>query len=199
MDLDEHRFSACRRAAKQLLRILLIAGSLETASPIRRQQLRNRFDHPSRRFGRAGNGEASVAWKKLAENEAATLLPILDAMDGANDYALNWLRVAIESIAERELKAGKALPIPDLGNFLLDARHHPRARRLAFELIARVDPGTTDKLLGGMLNDPSLEIRYDAVQKVIGQASQSLSSSNRPAQRCCSNRRWQPPATQAGG
>jgi len=27
-----------------------------------------------------------------------------------------------------------------------------------------------------MLNDPSLEIRYDAVQKVIGQASQSLSS-----------------------
>jgi len=39
--------------------------------------------------------------------EAATLLPILDAMDGANDYALNWLRVAIESIAERELKQAK--------------------------------------------------------------------------------------------
>jgi hypothetical protein len=180
MDLDEHRFSACRRGAKQVLRILLIAGSLETgfADPPPTVTESLRIIRAVGSEGR-GNGEASVAWKKLAENEAATLLPILDAMDGANDYALNWLRAAIESIAERELKAGKALPIPELGNFLLDARHHPRARRLAFELIARVDPGTTDKLLGGMLNDPSLEIRYDAVQKVIGQASQSLSSSNR--------------------
>ena len=92
-------------------------------------------------------------------------MPILDAMDGANDYALNWLRSAFESIAERELKAGKPIPLSELGGFLLDVRHHPRARRLAFELIGRVDPGTTDKLLAGMLNDPSLEIRYDAVQK----------------------------------
>jgi hypothetical protein len=120
-----------------------------------------------------------VAWKKLAEGEAATLMPILEAMDGANEYALNWLRAAIESIAERELKAGKGIPVSELGNFLLDTRHHPRARRLAFELIARVDPGTTDTLLSGMLSDPSLEIRYDAVQKVITQANQSLSLSNR--------------------
>ena len=126
-----------------------------------------------------GNAEASVAWKKLAAGNTTTLLPILEAMDGANDYALNWLRIAVDSIAGRELAAGGALPAVELGKFLLDTRHGPRGRRVAFELIARMDPGTADKLLSGMLNDPSLEIRRDAVQKVIDQATQSLAASNR--------------------
>jgi hypothetical protein len=41
-----------------------------------------------------GNAAASVAWKKLAAGNAATLGPLLVAMEGANDYALNWLRAA---------------------------------------------------------------------------------------------------------
>ena len=126
-----------------------------------------------------GNLDASVAWKKLAESKAVMLLPILEAMDGANDYALNWLRAAFDAIASRELGGGVKLPLPELGKFLLDTRHNPRARRLAFELIGRIDPSTTDKLLAGMLNDPSLEIRLDAVQKAIDQAEQSLAVSNR--------------------
>ena len=125
-----------------------------------------------------GNLEASAAWKKLAESKAVMLLPILEAMDGANDYALNWLRSAFDAIASRELGEGAKLPLPELGKFLLDTRHNPRARRLAFELIGRMDPSTTDKLLAGMLNDPSLEIRLDAVQKAIDQAGQSLAASN---------------------
>ena len=125
-----------------------------------------------------GNREASAAWKKLAESKAAMLLPILEAMDGANDYALNWLRAAFDVIANRELREGATLPLPEMGKFLLDTRHNPRARRLAFELIGRVDPSTKDKLLVGMLNDPSLEIRLDAVQKAIDQAGQSLAASN---------------------
>jgi hypothetical protein len=180
MDPDENRGSACLQSAKQLLPILIIAGCLKTglANPAPQIAESLQIIQAVGSEGR-GNAEASLAWKKLAESEAPALMPILEAMDGANDYALNWLRTAIESIAEREMKAGKAIPLLELGNFLLDPRHHPRARRLAFELIERVDPGTTDKLLAGMLNDPSLEIRYEAVQKVIGQAGQSLSASNR--------------------
>lgn len=87
-----------------------------------------------------GNREASAAWKKLAESKAVMLLPILEAMDGANDYALNWLRAAFDAIASRELSSGAKLPLPELGKFLLDTRHNPRARRLAFELIGRNDP-----------------------------------------------------------
>ncbi|MEO7675234.1 MAG: hypothetical protein ABIV39_00540, partial [Verrucomicrobiota bacterium] len=126
-----------------------------------------------------GNAEAAVAWKKLAGSKCAMLVPILDAMDGANDYALNWLRAAFDSISSRELGASEKLPLADLGKFLLETRHNPRARRMVFELLARIDPVTADKLLPGMLNDPSVEIRFDAVQKIIGQGNQLLAATNK--------------------
>ena len=126
-----------------------------------------------------GNAEAAAAWKKLAACDSSALVPILEGMDGANDFALNWLRAAVDSITERVRGAGENLPLPGLGLFLLDTRHNPRARRLDFELLTRIDASTADKLLAGMLNDPSMEIRYDAVQKVIGQAAQSLAASNK--------------------
>jgi hypothetical protein len=126
-----------------------------------------------------GNAEAALAWKKLAAGDATTLVPILEAMDGANDFALNWLRAAIDAIASRVQSNGGSLPAPELGLFLLDTRHDPRARRLDFELLTRIDAATAEKLLPGMLSDPSLEIRYDAVQKVIDQAGQSLAASNK--------------------
>ena len=125
-----------------------------------------------------GNVAASAAWKKLAAGNGGALLPILEGMDGANDYALNWLRAAADTIASRELKARAQLPLPELGKFQLETRHHPQARRLVFELLARIDLATADKLLAGMLNDPSLEIRHDAVQKVMDQAGQALAASN---------------------
>ena len=61
-----------------------------------------------------GNAAASAAWKKLAAGNAATLVPLLGAMDGANDYALNWLRAAVDAVAGRELAAGHPLPLPEL-------------------------------------------------------------------------------------
>jgi hypothetical protein len=112
-----------------------------------------------------GNAAASAAW-------------LLVAMDGANDYALNWLRAAVDAVAGRELAAGHLLPLPELKQFLQQTEHNPRARRLAFELVARVDPATADQLLAGMLNDPSLELRRDAVQKLVDQADQALARTN---------------------
>jgi hypothetical protein len=189
MDLDAPtRFVSARRAQSRLpspvaflvLPILFMAGSLETvfADPPPDLAAELRIIRSVRAEGQ-GNAEASAAWTKVAQSEAAAVMPILEAMDGSNDYALNWLRAAVESIAERELKTGKTIPQAELGTFLLDTRHHPRARRLAFELTARVDPSTAETLLSGMLNDPSLEIRYDAVHKVMARANQSLSLSNR--------------------
>ena len=108
---------------------------------------------------------------------------ILEALDGAGPVAANWLRGAIEAIADRELGAGHALPLDKLGQFLLDVNHQPRARRLAFELIARIDPATADKLLTGMLTDPSPELRYDAVRKIVQQGDRALAETNQPAAR----------------
>ena len=126
-----------------------------------------------------GNAAAATVWKKLAAGDASTLLPILDAMDGANDYTLNWLRPAFDAIADRELAAGGKLPLADFGKFLNETRHNPRARRLAFETVATIDAATADQLLAGMLNDSSLEIRADAVQKLMDQAGRSFTNGNK--------------------
>lgn len=127
----------------------------------------------------SGNPAASRAWQTLSESAQAGDLPeILGGMDGANDLALNWLRLAVESIADRERAVGRALPVAELRGFVLELGHHPRARRLAYELIAQVDPSGAEQLMAGMVNDPSPELRRDAVQKRIDEAKAALAGGN---------------------
>lgn len=118
-----------------------------------------------------GNEEAQKAWPAVAVAEAQALTGILGAMDGANDYALNWLRAAVETIVQRETTAGRKLPLADLETFLGDTRHHPRARRLAYELILQVDPDRARQLVPGFVNDPANELRRDAVQLLMEAAT----------------------------
>ncbi|MCI0534932.1 MAG: DUF3387 domain-containing protein [Verrucomicrobiales bacterium] len=122
-----------------------------------------------------GNAEASRAWQRLAALNARHLPAVLAGMDGANNYALNWLRAAADAIVDRNQRTHKRLPVAALKRFLADTRHHPRARRYAYELIARADADTAKKLVPTFLDDPSNELRRDAVQQLIDQAAQSLS------------------------
>src|SRR5690606_13325617 len=55
--------------------------------------------------------------------------------------------------------------------FLNDTSHHPRARRLAYELIARHDADAEKRLVSGWVDDPSLELRRDAVAWLLGRAA----------------------------
>jgi hypothetical protein len=126
-----------------------------------------------------GNAAASAAWKELGGGSASMLVPILEGMNGANDYSLNWLRSAFDAIVSRELQHGKQLPLPELGKFLLDTRHHPRARSLVFDLLSDVDSDTTTKLLAGMLNDPSMDIRRVAIEQLMQQTDRTLAAGNK--------------------
>ncbi|MFA5190755.1 MAG: hypothetical protein WC740_08515 [Verrucomicrobiia bacterium] len=127
-----------------------------------------------------GNAEASAAWKQIAASDLGQLTTILGGMDGADDLIANWLRAAVDTIVARESAAGKKLPVDDLLAFLRDTNHSPRARRLAFEMVARVQPDAVEKLLSGMLNDPSLELRRDAVERVIADAARTLEAGKKP-------------------
>lgn len=118
-----------------------------------------------------GNAAASVAWRKIVAGDAGTLVRLLKAIDVDNPLAANWLRSAVETIASREIEKGAAIPLAELGEFLLDRNQDPRARRLAFNLIARVSKPTAEMLVPGMLNDPSTELRRDAVQRLIDEGS----------------------------
>ena len=118
----------------------------------------------------AGNVEAAKAWKELTQQGPDALVDILAGLEGASPTAANWLRAAVDAIAERTLASGKPLPAGKLEAFVRDTRQNGQARRLAYEWLVRVDAAAPDRLLPGMLNDPGAELRRDAVAVLIKDA-----------------------------
>ena len=110
-----------------------------------------------------GNTAAAKAWKSLAQANTAALPEILRAMKDSSPLSANWLRAAVDTIADR----GGKLPQQALLDFIADQKQEPRARRLAFELIQKSNPKLADKLIPGLINDPSVELRRDAVAHVL--------------------------------
>jgi len=117
-----------------------------------------------------GNLAAGEAWQALSAVEISSLPALLAGMDGANDLALNWLRTAVEAVVERAVSEGKQLPVAALEQFVNQRSHHPRARRLAYDLIAEADPERATRLMAKMLDDPSPELRRDSVQQLVDEA-----------------------------
>lgn len=117
-----------------------------------------------------GQQAAAEAWKTLAQASAAYLPKILAGMDNANPLATNWLVMAADAVAQRELRQGKALSADDLEKFLSETRHAPRARHLVYEWLVQVNPANRERLLPGMLNDPCPGLRRDAVARLVDQA-----------------------------
>jgi hypothetical protein len=122
----------------------------------------------------AGNVAARKAWQELTKKGPEVLPDVLAALDDADPVAANWLRNAVDAIADRTLAAGQKLPADRLEAFVRDTKHAGHARRLAYEWLARIDPGTPDRLLPGMLDDPGAELRRDAVAGVLKRAQQAF-------------------------
>jgi hypothetical protein len=120
-----------------------------------------------------GQAEAAKAWRQLVQCEAEELPAILAGIDGANPLAANWMRTAVDAIAERQLQSGGKLPEQELECILADLKNDPRARRLAYELLVRADPNAPKRLLPRLelLDDPSLELRRDAVARLIDETA----------------------------
>ena len=114
-----------------------------------------------------GNTAAGQAVNELSQQDATVLPTVLESFTDANPLAANFLRSAVEAIADRALKAGKSLPNSSLEKFITDKEQDPRGRRLAYELLSRVDTAAPDRLIPGMLLDPSPDFRRDAVARLI--------------------------------
>jgi hypothetical protein len=130
-----------------------------------------------------GNKEAGLAWRELVKSPAKALPEILAAFDEANPLAANYLRSAVETISQREIDKGSNLPAADLEKFIGDTKRDPRARRLAYELLAGVDPTAADRIIPGMLNDSSVEFRRDAVARLLEQAPKRLATGDKDGTR----------------
>lgn len=119
-----------------------------------------------------GNAEAIAAVREIEKADPADLPTLLTAMDDANPLALNWLRGAYETIASRP---GAKIPSEALLAFLNDRSHLPQARRLAYETLKKIDPGIEERLIPTLLDDPSGELRRDAVAWTMKQAEKLAS------------------------
>jgi hypothetical protein len=114
----------------------------------------------------AGNRAAKDAWTIVAAANVAQLPMLLASLDDAGPLAANYIRAAIDTVAERTLSEGNKLPHDELERYALDTARGPRSRRLAYEWLAKIDPAAPDRLVPGFLNDPSLEMRRDAVARL---------------------------------
>ena len=117
-----------------------------------------------------GNVAASRAWRQLSQMNAAVLPRILASIDEEEPLPANWMCSLVDSIAERVLRSGAKLPQTELEAFVKDTRQSPRARRLAFEWLARVDASAPDRLIPAMLHDPGVDFRRDAVDRLLSAA-----------------------------
>ncbi len=129
----------------------------------------------------AGNIAAAKAWKELVRLGPVALLDPLAALDDAPPAAANWLRSAVDAIAEKTLSAGKTLPAAKLEAFVRDRRHAGSARRLAYELLVRVDATAPGRLLPGMLDDPGAELRREAVAVILKSAQEFFDKDDKGA------------------
>ncbi|MGI9427204.1 MAG: hypothetical protein ACR2NM_01000 [Bythopirellula sp.] len=137
----------------------------------------------------AEQGDVSAAqdsWREIVNTGGAENLPlILQAMGGVAGRAprraskeigpltQNWLRAAVDTIAEREVQKTGSLPTELLETFVQDKSQSPRARRVAYEWLAKSDSTAPARLLPMMLDDASLELRYDAIALLLDEAEAS--------------------------
>jgi hypothetical protein len=120
----------------------------------------------------AHNPEAAAALAALSKAPASEIPRILAAINQANEISANYLRSAIDTITQRALSSQTPLPSDPIRAFLRDPQNHPRARRLAYELLAKIAPAEAAALLPSFADDPSTELRYDAVALLIQSAHQ---------------------------
>jgi hypothetical protein len=117
----------------------------------------------------AGSVAARAAWDRLVACGPAVLPQLLEALDTPDPVALNWLRTAFDRIVDADLQSGgKHIDADALLRFVRDPKRQGRARRLALDVVERLRPGTTERLVAGWLDDP--EFRYEAVAAVLKDA-----------------------------
>jgi hypothetical protein len=117
-----------------------------------------------------GNVDAGKAWQELVRLGPDALPETLAALDDADPIAANWLRTAVDAIAEQAVSAGKPPDAAKLEAYVRDTRHGGASRYLAYAWLGRIDQAAPARLLPGMLEDPGIELRREAVARALENA-----------------------------
>jgi hypothetical protein len=123
-----------------------------------------------RSVGAEGSGfEAAIpAAKQLRTLSPSQITTLLDAMEGVNPIAENWLRGVVFDLARK----ADGPTVAELSQYAMDRSHNPIGRGLAMELIRRQAAGEANTLIAKCLDDPSLPLREMAVEQAMEQAKE---------------------------
>lgn len=110
----------------------------------------------------AAVANASRAARELAKRSDLKTIEVLQAMRGSSLIGKNWLS-GIANATQRKNPASKV----ELESFLKDTTQDPEARYTVFRWLTEGDADSRNRWLDSMLNDPSPELRYEAVAKAL--------------------------------
>jgi hypothetical protein len=128
---------------------------------------------PIRKVGKngLGNVDAQKAWKQIANLSPSELPEVLAAMDASQPVISNWLRSAINAIVEKAGRESKTLPLDKITALVKDTSKPALGRKLAFEILQAADNDKAQALIPSFTNDPSAELRREAIALLIEEAS----------------------------
>jgi hypothetical protein len=118
--------------------------------------------------GDEGNASASTAAGRLAKLPSGRLIEVLKGFREAPPRAENWLRLIAADVADNG-----PLPRPALHAFFADRDQPEAARYLAFQLLVIDDRSQQERLLEDAADDPSLPVRYAAIERIMKRAAET--------------------------
>ena len=129
-------------------------------------------------------GQAALAAQadRISGIPADWIVPCLTAFANATPAGGNWLRSGIDRAVDR---AGDALSADALAVVVADRKQPARVRTLAFGWLKDRDRSRAEALLDGMLDDPALDLRREAVERQLAAVANADESAQKAAYRQC--------------
>ena len=119
---------------------------------------------------------------RIAAMPADWIVPCLAALADATPTGGNWLRSGIERAVDR---AGDSLSADALTAVVADRKQPARVRTLAFDWLKDRNPSRAEGLLDGMLDDPALDLRREAVEKQLAAVAAADEPTQKAAHQKC--------------
>ena len=132
--------------------------------------------------GTSGQAALAAQADRISGIPADWIVPCLAALADATPAGGNWLRSGIERAVDR---AGDSLSADALTAVVADRKQPARVRTLAFGWLKDRDPSRAEGLLDGMLDDPALDLRREAVEKRLAAASAADEAAQKATHRQC--------------
>ena len=132
--------------------------------------------------GSRGQTTLSSQADRIAAMPADWIVPCLAAFADATPAGGNWLRSSLERAVDR---TGDSLSADALMAVVTDRKQSARVRTLAFSWLKDRNPSRAEGLLDGMLDDPAIDLRREAIEKQLAAVATGDETAQKATHRQC--------------